>query len=116
MTRLIAYVTGTRADYGLFSEPLKRIREQPDMLLALIVTSMHLEREFGLTVREIEADGMPVAAKIRNLSRGDTGGDQARSIAKAIRNHTRDSRPLRHSCPCSPIAERSSRAPSRPII
>jgi GDP/UDP-N,N'-diacetylbacillosamine 2-epimerase (hydrolysing) len=84
LTRRIAYVTGTRADYGLFSEPLKRIRERPELELSLIVTSMHLEPEFGLTVREIEADGMPVAARVRNLLPGDSGGDQARSIAKAI--------------------------------
>ena len=84
MTRRIAYVTGTRADYGLFSEPLKRIREHEGMELALIVTSMHLEQEFGLTVRDIEADGMPVAAKVRNLLPGDTGGDQARSVGNAV--------------------------------
>jgi GDP/UDP-N,N'-diacetylbacillosamine 2-epimerase (hydrolysing) len=84
LTRLIAYVTGTRADYGLFSEPLKRIREHQGMELALIVTSMHLEPEFGLTVQDIEADGMPIAARVRNLLPGDTGGDQARSVGNAV--------------------------------
>jgi UDP-N-acetylglucosamine 2-epimerase (non-hydrolysing)/GDP/UDP-N,N'-diacetylbacillosamine 2-epimerase (hydrolysing) len=54
------------------------------MELSLIVTAMHLEREFGLTVGEIEADGMPVAARVRSLSPGDSGGDQARSIANAV--------------------------------
>lgn len=82
--RKVAYVTGTRADYGLFSEPLKRIREHPDLELALIVTAMHLEPEFGLTVREIEEDGIPIAARIRSLGAKDTGGDQARSIANAL--------------------------------
>ena len=84
MKRRVAYVTGTRADYGLFSEPLKRIREQPDLELALVVTGMHLEPEFGMTVGEIEADGMPVAARVRNLTGGDTAADQALSIGNAI--------------------------------
>jgi UDP-N-acetylglucosamine 2-epimerase (non-hydrolysing)/GDP/UDP-N,N'-diacetylbacillosamine 2-epimerase (hydrolysing) len=84
LTRRIAYVTGSRADYGLFSEPLKRIREHPNLDLSLIVTSMHLEPEFGLTVREIEADGMPVAAKVRNLLPGDSGGNQARAVGNAV--------------------------------
>jgi len=84
LTRRVAYVTGTRADYGLFSEPLKRIREHEGMDLSLIVTSMHLEPEFGLTVRDIEADGMNVAARVRNLLPGDTGGDQARSVGNAV--------------------------------
>jgi GDP/UDP-N,N'-diacetylbacillosamine 2-epimerase (hydrolysing) len=82
--RSVAYVTGTRADYGLFSEPLKRIREHPDLDLQLIVTGMHLEPQFGDTVKDIEADGMPVAARVRNLGGGDAGGDQARSVGRAI--------------------------------
>lgn len=84
MKRRIAYVTGTRADYGLFSEPLKRIREHPRLELSLIVTGMHLEDQFGMTVREIEADGMPVGARVPSLVAGDTGADQARSIANAV--------------------------------
>jgi GDP/UDP-N,N'-diacetylbacillosamine 2-epimerase (hydrolysing) len=84
LTRRIAYVTGSRADYGLFSEPLKRIRENRGMDLSLIVTSMHLEPEFGLTVREIEADGMPVTARVRNLLPGDSGGNQARAVGNAV--------------------------------
>ena len=84
MTRRIAYVTGTRADYGLVSETLKRIRERPGLELGLVVTSMHLEPEFGSTVREIEDDGMPIVASVRNLLPGDTGGDQARSVGTAV--------------------------------
>jgi GDP/UDP-N,N'-diacetylbacillosamine 2-epimerase (hydrolysing) len=84
VSRRVAYVTGTRADYGLFSEPLRRIREHPGLELSLIVTSMHLEPEFGLTIREIEADGMPVAARVRNLGAGDGGADQARAIGRAV--------------------------------
>ncbi len=84
MSRRIAYITGTRADYGLFSEPLRRMRENPDLDLGLVVTSMHLEPGFGLTVNDIEADGMPVIARVRNLGSGDRGADQARSIGTAV--------------------------------
>jgi len=84
VTRRIAYVTGTRADYGLFSEPLRRIREQPALELGLVVTAMHLEPRFGDTVKEIEADGMPIVARVRNLLPGDSGADQARSIGNAV--------------------------------
>jgi GDP/UDP-N,N'-diacetylbacillosamine 2-epimerase (hydrolysing) len=84
LRRRIAYVTGTRADYGLFSEPLKRIREHPDLELTLLVTGMHLEPEFGMTVQEIEADGQPVAARIRNLTGDDRAADQALAIGNAI--------------------------------
>jgi len=82
--RRVAYVTGTRADYGLFSEPLKRIREHPRLELSLIVTGMHLEPEFGSTIKEIEADAMPIAARVPSLTGGDTGADQARSVGNAV--------------------------------
>jgi UDP-N-acetylglucosamine 2-epimerase (non-hydrolysing)/GDP/UDP-N,N'-diacetylbacillosamine 2-epimerase (hydrolysing) len=84
VSRRIAYVTGSRADYGLFSEPLRRIRESPDLELGLVVTSMHLEPDFGLTVKEIERDGMPVISRVRNLGGGDGGADQARSVGTAV--------------------------------
>jgi GDP/UDP-N,N'-diacetylbacillosamine 2-epimerase (hydrolysing) len=80
----VAYLTGTRADYGLFSEPLKRIREHPLLELSLIVTGMHLEPEFGSTIKEIEADAMPIAARVPSLTGGDSGADQARSIGNAV--------------------------------
>jgi UDP-N-acetylglucosamine 2-epimerase (non-hydrolysing)/GDP/UDP-N,N'-diacetylbacillosamine 2-epimerase (hydrolysing) len=88
VSRRIAYVTGTRADYGLFSEPLKRIREHDGFELGVVVAAMHLEEKFGHTVDEIEADGMPVVGRVRNLVPGDTGADQARSIGKAIEGIT----------------------------
>ena len=86
--RRVAYVTGTRADYGLFSEPLKRIREHNELDLQLIVTGMHLDPKFGDTVKDIEADGMPIAARVENLTGGDTGADQARSVGRAIEGIT----------------------------
>ena len=84
MKRRVAYVTGTRADYGLFSEALKRIREQRGLELGVIVTAMHLEQQFGMTVAEIEADGMPIVARVRSLEADDTGAAQARSVGRAL--------------------------------
>src|SRR6185369_17513067 len=56
--------------------------------LGLVVAAMHLEEKFGHTVDEIEADGLPVVGRVRNLVPGDTGADQARSIGKAIEGIT----------------------------
>ena len=84
MTRRIAYVTGTRADYGLFSEPLKRIREHPALELSLIVTGTHDLQKYGWSILEIMVDEMPIAAKVDNLAGGDTGADQAKSVGNAV--------------------------------
>jgi len=84
VTRRIAYVTGTRADYGLFSEPLKRIREHPALELSLIVTGTHDLQKYGWSILEIMVDEMPIAAKVDNLAGGDTGADQAKSVGNAV--------------------------------
>lgn len=70
--RKIAVVTGTRAEYGLLYWIIKGIQEDPELELQLIVTGMHLSPEFGLTVKEIEKDGFPIAERIEMLLSSDT--------------------------------------------
>src|SRR3990172_2896472 len=70
--RKIAVVTGTRAEYGLLYWIIKGIQEDPELELQLIVTGMHLSPEFGLTVKEIEKDRIPIADKVEMLLASDT--------------------------------------------
>ncbi len=70
--RNIAVVTGTRAEYGLLYWIIKGIHDDPQLDLQLIVTGMHLSPEFGLTVKEIERDGFPVAERVEMLLSSDT--------------------------------------------
>jgi len=78
--RKIAIITGTRAEYGLLYWIIKGIHEDPKLKLQLIVTGMHLSPEFGLTVREIEKDGFPIAEKIEMLLSSDTEAAIATSM------------------------------------
>lgn len=82
----IAVVTGTRAEYGLLRPVLQNLAARPDAALALLVTGAHLSRRHGATVSEIEADGMPIAARIPILFEEDEGPlATARAVEKAIR-------------------------------
>lgn len=65
--RKIAVLTGTRAEYGLLKPIIKKIASDKDMELALIVAAMHLSDEFGETIKDIEKDGFPIAAKIETI-------------------------------------------------
>ncbi len=78
--RRIAVVTGSRAEYGLLYWTIQAILQDPDLELVLLVTGMHLSPEFGLTARDIEADGVPIAARIEMLLSSDTGEGAASSI------------------------------------
>ena len=62
--RTVAVVTGSRSDYGCLLPILRRIQETPGLKLQLLVTGMHLSEKFGLTVREIEADGFDIEDRI----------------------------------------------------
>lgn len=62
--RKICVVTGTRAEYGQLTLILDLIRRHPALKLQLIVCGMHLEPEYGLTYREIEADGFRIDRKV----------------------------------------------------
>lgn len=64
MSYKIGVVTGTRAEYGLLKPLLQKISQDKNLELCLIVTGMHLERQFGETYKEIEADGYPISYRI----------------------------------------------------
>jgi UDP-hydrolysing UDP-N-acetyl-D-glucosamine 2-epimerase len=83
-TRHIAVVTGSRADYGLLLWPIKRILEEPSFKLSVIATGMHLLPEFGLTIKQIAADGIDVAIQVPILGRGDDANAMAQAIGRGV--------------------------------
>ena len=72
MTRKIAIVTGTRAEYGLLKRLIGRVHDSELTELQLVVTGAHLSPEFGMTVGEIEADGFPIADRVEMLLSSDS--------------------------------------------
>ncbi|MBE7175748.1 MAG: UDP-N-acetylglucosamine 2-epimerase (hydrolyzing) [Mucilaginibacter polytrichastri] len=80
----IAVLTGTRAEYGLLKPLLTLIRNSDTCELVLIVTGSHLSHEFGLTYKEIEADGFPISFKADSLLSSDSGAAISKSIALGL--------------------------------
>lgn len=68
----ICFVTGSRAEYGLLYWLMKGVKNEPNFVLQIIATGMHLSPEFGLTYREIEQDGFNIDSKVEMLVSGDT--------------------------------------------
>jgi UDP-N-acetylglucosamine 2-epimerase (non-hydrolysing) len=62
--RRIAVFTGSRAEYGLLRHLICAIEAEPALALQLIVSGSHLSARHGSTVAEIEADGVPIAARV----------------------------------------------------
>jgi GDP/UDP-N,N'-diacetylbacillosamine 2-epimerase (hydrolysing) len=60
----ICAVTSTRADYGLLHPLLKRMQNDIDIDLNVLVTGTHLDQDYGYTISEIISDGIIIHAKI----------------------------------------------------
>lgn len=62
--RKICVVTGTRAEYGILSRLMGKLRDSADVCLQVVATNMHLSPAHGMTVNEIIADGFNIDFKI----------------------------------------------------
>jgi UDP-hydrolysing UDP-N-acetyl-D-glucosamine 2-epimerase len=81
--RRIAVITTSRADYSHLFWPLRMLAEDQRVELKLIVLGAHLSPEFGTTIREIEKDGFPIAARIECLLSSDSDVGMAKTIGMA---------------------------------
>lgn len=84
MNRKICVVTGSRADYGLLRSVIQAIKDDPNLDIQVVATGMHLSPTFGLTYKEIEADGFFIDEKVEVLNEFDTPYEISQSIAKGI--------------------------------
>jgi len=78
--RKICFFTGTRAEYGIMSRLMRMVADAPQCELQIIATNMHLSPEFGLTYKEIEADGFSINKKVEMLLSSDTPNGTVKSM------------------------------------
>jgi UDP-hydrolysing UDP-N-acetyl-D-glucosamine 2-epimerase len=82
MTRRIGVVTSARSDYGIYRPVLHAVSACADLQLGLYVTGSHLLPEFGLTVRDIEADGFPIVERVTVAGATDSPAATARAMGE----------------------------------
>ncbi len=81
--RKICFFTGTRAEYGIMSRLFRMVQDDPDLQLQIVATNMHLSPEFGLTYKEIEADGFHIDKKVEMLLSSNTANGTVKSMGLA---------------------------------
>lgn len=79
-SRRVAYVSGTRADFGLMRAALAAIHATPGLELGIIVTGMHLSPKYGTTVADIEGAGLPIVGRVPV----DLAASTALSVARSL--------------------------------
>ena len=75
----IAVFTGSRADYGLLVPIIKAIHASENAELQLLVGGSHMLKEYGHTIDEIKADGLPITATFNSRY---TGTNSAKDMAE----------------------------------
>lgn len=80
----ITIITSTRAEYGLLRPVIQKVAAAQDLQLQLVVTGAHLCARFGNTVQEIEADGLPIAARLPIFEEESPNEPVALTIARTI--------------------------------
>lgn len=80
----IAVITGTRAEYGVLASTLGAIKASQRLELQLVVTGIHLLRQFGRTVDQVRADGWTIDAQVKMQSGDDSELDQSRGLGRGI--------------------------------
>lgn len=80
----IAVITATRAEYGLLKPVILALQASPAFRVSVLVTGTHLSETFGYTVREIEQDQIPIAARIPILSASDSPRGVSQTMSNAL--------------------------------
>ncbi len=80
VAKKIAVITGTRAEYGLLYPVIRAIQDHTELNLSIIATGMHLSKEHGYTIKEIENSGFKVDVAVDMLLSNDTGASMAKSL------------------------------------
>lgn len=80
----ICVFTGTRADYGLLRNLLKRLKDDSQIDLDILVSGSHLNEQFGNTFYEIEKDGFKCYTKLPIPIEDDSKCGMAKNTGMAI--------------------------------
>lgn len=80
----VAFYTGTRAEYGLLKPLIEQFMSDPNVDTGLIVTGMHLCKEYGNTIEVIQSDNMPIWDTIDILLSSNTQCSIVKSMGLAL--------------------------------
>ena len=83
MKKNIAFLTGTRADYGKQKSLISALASDSIYKVTILVCGMHLIPKYGLTVSQIADDGL---AEIYIFPEGKNGAHMEITLAETIKN------------------------------
>lgn len=83
MSRRIAVLTTSRADFGHLYWPIRHLSEHPGVELRVVAAGAHLSSEYGHTLDDVRAAGVEVHDTVECLISSDTDVGMAKTIGVA---------------------------------
>lgn len=80
----IAILTATRAEYGLLKSVIQKLSIKKEIDVKVLVTGAHLSPDFGMTVKEIEEDKIPIDKKVEILLNSDSSVAVSKAMGLAM--------------------------------
>jgi UDP-hydrolysing UDP-N-acetyl-D-glucosamine 2-epimerase len=81
----IVYISGSRADFGLFENALKILDAAQDIDLSIIVTGQHLVAKYGDTHRYLVDSGLKIVGRVPVKQTGATGKEMGEALAEQLK-------------------------------
>jgi UDP-hydrolysing UDP-N-acetyl-D-glucosamine 2-epimerase len=81
--RKICVLSGKRGGYGAMKPMLRRLRDDPELALQLVLTDQHVSEKFGRTIAEVQRE-FEVAAAVDMEQQGDAPADRARALGVCL--------------------------------
>ncbi len=85
----VILVTGSRAEYGIMKNLIKKLNESEKINLKIVACAMHMEEKYGYTYKEIEKDGFNIDLKV-DMNLKDTKDDTILKSMSILQNQLAD--------------------------
>ena len=86
--RKICFITGSRADYGIMSTIMKKVKESEELDLLIVATNMHLSQKYGSTANEILNDGFKIDYRVDSDLTDNSAKGTVSSMAATMKGLT----------------------------
>ena len=80
----IGVLTSSRSDYGIYKLLLSKLSKDNRFDLTIIVFGMHLQKQHGETIKDIESDAFGVINKVQGMPVNDLPIDISKGYGKLI--------------------------------